>query len=172
MPILCQKVKNYFWLSKKHPLTTIDRWQAIKCFCQKKLVWKSFFDTILQSRSLCIVKKAENNLEWWAQNEGTPKWSFHVGIYLVEEITSLWFVNSFRLTCENKLQSGGLFSKYLLVLLTRVTESYLYKKLIIVKLLSHSLPMYFLTLSWIVRLFQNFLSSLNFCLHFSIMLRT
>ena len=31
------------------------RYQAIKCSCHKKLVWKSFLDTILQSRSLWIV---------------------------------------------------------------------------------------------------------------------
>ena len=29
------------------------KYHAIKCSCPKKLAWKSFLDTILQSRSLC-----------------------------------------------------------------------------------------------------------------------
>ena len=52
LPILYQKVKNYFGLSIRHPLATIDVIQLN--FSALKSQFEIFFYTILQSRSLCI----------------------------------------------------------------------------------------------------------------------
>ena len=57
LPILYQKVKNLPLIIQK-PFISIFRCHAIKCPCPKKLVWKSFLDTILQSRSLCNSQSA------------------------------------------------------------------------------------------------------------------
>ena len=54
MTILYQKVKKKILLIIQKASISNSRSQAIKCSCHKKLVWKSFLDTILQSRSLCL----------------------------------------------------------------------------------------------------------------------
>ena len=48
----CTKKKNLLFIKQKASIS-IYRCHAIECFCPKKLFWKSFLDTILQSRSLC-----------------------------------------------------------------------------------------------------------------------
>ena len=47
-----QKVKKLLFIIQKASISNYSC-HEIKCSCPKKLVWKSFLDTILQSRSLC-----------------------------------------------------------------------------------------------------------------------
>ena len=74
LPILYQKVKNYFELSKRPPLAVI-RYHAIKLSCPKNLVWKSCW-TILYNPDHCTIGRGG------VQKKGIKVHIFHYKIYV------------------------------------------------------------------------------------------